>query len=87
MSRSKLPTPLAIEKFATMTRLHLLFLDGCQIEGDFSTLSNKLKWLTWCNLLIVELPTNLNIPNLVVLNLSEGKNLKCLWKEDPHTQV
>ncbi|CAK9200126.1 unnamed protein product [Sphagnum troendelagicum] len=86
MSRSNLHTPLAIEKFATMTRLHLLFLDDCQVEGDFSTLSKELRWLTWCNLPIVELPTNLNPPNLVVLNLSEGKNLKCLWEEDPHTQ-
>jgi hypothetical protein len=87
MSGSKLHTPLAVEKFATMTRLHLLFLDDCQVEGDFSTLSKELKWLTWCNLPIVELPTNLNLPNLVVLNLTEGKNLKCLWEEDPHTQV
>jgi hypothetical protein len=26
---------LAFEKFATMTRLHLLLLDDCQVEGDF----------------------------------------------------
>ncbi len=57
------------------------------MEGDFLTLSKELRWLTWCNFPIVELPTNLNLPNLVVLNLSEGKNLKCLWEEDPRTKV
>ncbi|CAK9200268.1 unnamed protein product [Sphagnum troendelagicum] len=82
MSGSKLHTPLPIEKFATMTSLHLLFLDDCQVEGDFSTLSKELRWLSWCNLPIVELPTNLNLPNLVVLNLklARCKHLKTLPK-------
>jgi hypothetical protein len=37
--------------------------------------------------LIWELPTNLNLFNLVKLDLSHNKNLKCLWECNPHIQV
>ncbi|CAK9200067.1 unnamed protein product [Sphagnum troendelagicum] len=70
-----------------MIGLHALLLDDCNIEGDFSKWPKKLRMLSWPCSPILELPTTLNLPNLVVLNLSQSKNLTCLWAQDIGIQV
>lgn len=87
LSLSNLGTPIVAKKFARMIGLHTLLLDDCNIEGDFSTWPKKLRMLSWPCLPILELPTTLNLPNLVVLNLSQRKNLTCLWEQDIGIQV
>ncbi len=84
---SNLNTQLVAKKFAKMTKLHFLHLGGHHVEGDFSTWSKELRWLDWSFSPIVGLPPTLNVPNLVVLNLTGCMNLTCLWAEDPHVQV
>jgi hypothetical protein len=46
-----------------------------------------LRMLSWPCSPILELPTTLYLPNLVVLNLSQSKNLTCLWAQDIGIQV
>ncbi|CAM6016151.1 unnamed protein product [Sphagnum balticum] len=81
---SNLNTQLVAKKFAKMTKLHFLHLGGHHVEGNFSTWSKELRWLDWSFSPIVGLPPTLNVPNLVVLNLTGCMNLTCLWAEDPH---
>lgn len=85
---SKSTTPsYAAEKFESMDELHLLILDGCLLRGkDYSKLSEELRWLQWRIFPGTQLPSGLDLPNLVVLDLT-GSNLFHLWHEDDHIQV
>ncbi|CAK9253780.1 unnamed protein product, partial [Sphagnum jensenii] len=87
LSLSNLGTPIVANFFARMIGLHALLLDDCNIEGDFSTWPKKLRMLSWPCSPILDLPTTLNIPNLVVLNLSQSQNLTCLWAQDIGIQL
>jgi len=70
--------------FGDLTKLKSLSLDGNLmnfIPKSFKDLSS----LNWHGSPMLELSTNLNIFNLVKLNISDSKNLKCLWECNPHT--
>lgn len=74
--------------FATMDELHLLVLDGCAVVGDdFSTWSQEIRWLQWRLLPHTELPSHLKLPNLVVLDLTDSRNLCRLWQDDVLVEV
>ncbi|KAG0628664.1 hypothetical protein M758_1G044000 [Ceratodon purpureus] len=65
--------------FQNMTEIHLLLLDGARIEGDFSQLSKKIRWMQWRNSFLSSLPLQLHYLNLTVLDLSNSKSLTQLW--------
>jgi Leucine-rich repeat (LRR) protein len=73
--------------FQNMTEIHLLLLDGARIEGDFSQLSKKIRWMQWRNSFLSSLPLQLHYLNLTVLDLSNSKSLTQLWTEHDAYQV
>ena len=73
--------------FQNMTEIHLLLLDGARIEGDFSQLSKKIRWMQWRNSFLSSLPLQLHYLNLTVLDLSNSKSLTQLWAEHDASQV
>ncbi|KAG0627724.1 hypothetical protein M758_2G223400 [Ceratodon purpureus] len=74
------------EKFENLDELHLLILDGCLLtEKESSKLSEELRWLQWRSFPGTQLPSGLDLPNLVVLDLSSS-NLSCLWQESIHLE-
>lgn len=73
--------------FQNMTEIHLLLLDGVRIEGDFSHLSKKIRWIQWRNSFLSSLPLQLHYLNLTVLDLSNSKRLTQLWTEHDALQV
>jgi hypothetical protein len=76
------------EQFASMDELHLLILDGCLLVGeDYSRLSQELRWLQWRLFPGTQLPSGLDLPKLVVLDLSDSSSLSSLWQDDDLTQV
>lgn len=76
------------EQFASMDELHLLVLDGCSVVGDdFSKWSEELRLLQWRLLPRTELPSQLILPKLAVLDLTDSGNLTRLWREDAQIQV
>jgi hypothetical protein len=90
LSRSETESalPYAPEQFAGMEELHLLILDGCSVEGeDYSSWSPELRWLQWRSIPCAELPSQLNLPNLAVLDLTDSGNLTHLWAENALVQV
>jgi Leucine-rich repeat (LRR) protein len=72
--------------FRNLTKLKSLSLDGNLMNTILESFK-ALNSLNWHGSPMLELPTNLNIFNLVKLNLGDNKNLKCLWECNPHTQV
>jgi len=75
-------------KLGRMQELHLLRLDGCNVvPDDFSSWSQKLRWLQWRWYPFRSLPPQLKLPHLVVLDLSRSRKLKCLWERDIHVMV
>jgi hypothetical protein len=72
--------------FKKMPELKYLLLDGCSINGDFSGWSEELRWLQWRYFPYAELPSTLNLPNLVVLNLANSL-LTCFWNKKFEKEV
>jgi len=66
----------------------LLRLDGCNVvPDDFSSWSQKLRWLQWRWNRLRSFPPQLKLPHLVVLDLSWSRELRCLWEENVHVMV
>ncbi|KAG0598639.1 hypothetical protein M758_12G090000, partial [Ceratodon purpureus] len=70
-----------VETFAKMKELRYLLLDGCSINGNFSTWPEDLRWLQWRYCPHEVLPWNLKLPYLSVLNLNDSSNLTHVWHE------
>lgn len=75
------------ECFASLNELRVLILEDCDVKGDFSKWSRELRWLQWRHLNLIELPKDLQLPNLIVLDLAYNKHLYCIWPKDFEIQV
>jgi hypothetical protein len=75
------------ERFASLNELRILILEDCDVKGDFSKWSVELRWLQWRHSNLIELPHNLQLPNLIVLDLAYNKHLHCIWPKDFEIQV
>ncbi|KAG0563344.1 hypothetical protein KC19_8G023000 [Ceratodon purpureus] len=71
-------------QLSSMKELHLLVLDGCYVElrDEISSWSEELRWLQWRRFPRPQLPSELKLPSLVVLDLSGSNNLTRLWEDD-----
>jgi hypothetical protein len=76
-------------ELASMEELHLLILDGCRfvVPDGFSRLPQELRWFQWRSFCFSTLPSHLQLPCLVVLDLSNSYKLTRLWESDAHIQV
>ncbi len=70
------------ENYIGMSKLHFLLLDGHNVKGDFSTWSRELSWLQWMHSDISELPLELDLRKLAVLDLSSNMELMQIWPND-----
>jgi len=70
------------ENYEGMRRLHFLLLDGVNVKGDFSNWSQELSWLQWINSDLSALPSELDLRNLAVLDLTSNKELTQIWPND-----
>ena len=72
-----------------MKELHLLVLDGCHVEmpDGFSSWPEELRWLQWRGFCAAQLPSELKLPSLVVLDLSDSDKLTRLWGNDDDIKV
>ncbi|PKI65932.1 hypothetical protein CRG98_013681 [Punica granatum] len=61
------------DQFKNIPNLRILMLDKASLSGNFERMLPNLRWLSWhfCNI-SPTLPTNLNLKNLVVLDLSRS---------------
>ena len=75
------------EHFASLNELQILILEDCDVQGDFSKWSRELRWLKWRHMNLIELPQDLQLPNLIVLDLAYNKHLYCIWPKDFGMQV
>jgi hypothetical protein len=78
-----------VSELASMEELHLLILDGCRVvvPDGFSSWPQELRWLRWRSFYFSALPSHLQLPCLVVLDLSYSYKLTHLWENDAHIQV
>jgi hypothetical protein len=78
-----------VSELASMEELHLLILDGCRVvvPDGFSSWPQELRWLQWRFCCFSTLPSHLQLPCLVVLNLRGSDKLTHLWENDAHIQV
>lgn len=77
-----------VEHFASMDELHLLILDGSLLVGnEYSKLSQELRWVQWRSFPASQLPSGLNLPHLVVLDLTDSSSLSRLWQDNDLIQV
>jgi hypothetical protein len=78
-----------VSELASMEELHLLILDGCRVlvPDGFSSWPQELRWLQWRSCCFSTLPSHLQLPCLVVLDLSYSDRLTLLWENDAHIQV
>ena len=67
--------------FQKMSEIHLLQLDGARIEGDFSKVSKKIRWLHWRSSFLTNLPEQLWLQNLKILDLSNSSSITRLWSD------
>ncbi len=75
------------ERFASLNELQILILEDCDVKGDFSKWSRELRWLQWRHLNLIELPRDLQLPNLIVLDLAHNEHLYSIWPKDFEIQV
>ncbi len=71
-----------VGNYIGMSTLHFLLLDGDNVKGDFSTWSQELTWLQWINSDLSALPSELDLRNLAVLDLTSNKELTQIWPND-----
>jgi len=63
-------------------------LQKCDVEGDFFAWPRNLRWLKWSqNFKLLELPSTMHLPNLVVLDLNSNECLTQLWPTKLGEQV
>ncbi|KAG0586578.1 hypothetical protein KC19_2G101200 [Ceratodon purpureus] len=79
--------PYSVSQLSSMKELHLLVLDGCHVEmpdgnAKFSIWPEELRWLQWRGFCAAQLPSELKLPSLVVLDLSDSDKLTRLWGND-----
>jgi len=75
-------------KLGRMQELHLLRLGGCNVvPDDFSSWSQKLRWVQWMCSQLRSLPPQLKFSHVVVLDLSWSRELRCLWEKNVHVMV
>ncbi len=74
------------ENYIGMSRLHFLLLDGVNVKGDFLNWSRELSWLQWINSDLSALPSELDLRNLAVLDLTSNKELMQIWPNDLEVQ-
>eukprot|EP01018_Ginkgo_biloba_P021067 Gb_14266 [translate_table: standard] len=80
---------LQTECLASMPNLQLLWLDGTNIEGDFSELPSELRWLRWKSCPLECIPSEWSLEHVAVLDLSKTESsspssTKQLWKGNSH---
>ncbi|KAG0598440.1 hypothetical protein M758_12G073700 [Ceratodon purpureus] len=75
------------ERYARLTQLKYLFLDGYRVEGDFSKWPKELIWLKWRFFPYTELPESLKLQNLAVLDLAKSQNLLHIWNRGIKTKL
>ncbi|PKI60118.1 hypothetical protein CRG98_019462 [Punica granatum] len=61
------------DRFKNLPNLRILLLDRASLSGNFEGILPNLRWLSWhfCNF-SPKLPTNLNLKNLIVLDISRS---------------
>ena len=76
-------------QLSSMKELHLLVLDGCYVElrDEISSWPEELRWLQWRRFGGAQLPSELKLPSLVVLDLSGSDRLTRLWEDDADIKV
>ncbi|XP_049936337.1 disease resistance protein RPV1-like [Nymphaea colorata] len=74
-------TDLRTEAFAAMSGLRLLHIANVNFAGDFTCIPNKLKWLKWEGCPFKSLPSEFNLQEVVVLDLSFGM-VSEVWNRD-----
>ena len=70
------------EPLSRMKELKYLFLDGCQMNGDFSKWPKEVRWLQWRDFPYEVLPQDLSLSNMVALDLAKSLVLTHIWVED-----
>lgn len=75
---------MRIEAFAAMSALRLLHIANVNFVGEFSCIPNKVKWLKWEGCPFKSLPSDLNLQEVVVLDLSSGM-ISEVWNQDLST--
>ncbi|KAG0575915.1 hypothetical protein KC19_5G039800 [Ceratodon purpureus] len=71
----------AFENFAKMVNLHFLILDGCNVSGNLEGVSKELRCLRWRHMPLTNVPSMLNLSNLISLDFSESTNLANMWTQ------
>ncbi|KAG0588250.1 hypothetical protein KC19_2G228700 [Ceratodon purpureus] len=71
-------------RLSGMKELHLLVLDGSYVEvrDENSSWPEELRWLRWRRFRGGQLPSELKLLSLVVLDLGGSRELTCLWEDD-----
>ena len=66
-----------VSQLTSMEELHFLILDMCDVIvlDGFSSWPKELRWLRWRQYCFAKLPSHLNLPLLVVLDLSFSTKL------------
>ncbi|CAN6452033.1 unnamed protein product [Victoria cruziana] len=77
-------TDLRTEAFSAMSLLRLLHVTNVNFVGDFACIPNRLKWLKWKACPFKSLPCELNLPEVVVLDLSFGM-MNEVWNQNMST--
>ncbi|KAG0564195.1 hypothetical protein KC19_8G091100 [Ceratodon purpureus] len=70
--------------FTKMRNLHFVILDGCFINGDFRTISKKLRYLRWREMPVIQRFPILNLSNLISLDFSYSSEVASLWAKSNH---
>ena len=73
------PYLFTAEEFKELRNLRYLRVDGEDLDGDFTDIFLNLRWLQWRTPRRQFSPSNINLKNLVILNLSDNKFLKDDW--------
>ena len=74
------PYLFTAEEFKELRNLRYLQVDYADIDGDFTGIFLNLRWLQWRNCPRQFSPSNIDVKNLVILDLSDNEYLKDDWK-------
>ncbi|KAK4269975.1 hypothetical protein QN277_023066 [Acacia crassicarpa] len=79
MSRNN-SSSLSVDMFKKMKMLRLLQLVKVQLTGDYNYLSTNLRWLSWHEFPLENMPMNFNLEKIVAIDL-KWSNLVKVWKK------
>jgi hypothetical protein len=68
------------EEFKELRNLRYLRVDNADLDGDFTDIFFNLRWLQWSYCRRQFSPSNIDLKNLVILDLSYNKSLKDNWE-------